>query len=385
MKKLFIIPLAILFAIVAGTSCSNQGGQKTMAKVDTVEMGKPWTDYSVDRRLPVEDRNFRSEAVENKIAEISAKLVNDKLRWMFINCYPNTLDTTVYYRDDADGQEDTFVYTGDIHAMWLRDSGAQVWPYVQLANEDEHLRKMIAGVIRRQFKCINIDRYANAYLDPEDPNPDHHWMSDNTDMKPELHERKWEIDSHCYPIRLAYNYWKTTGDTSVFDEHWLNAIENILTTFVEQQRKEGVGPYIFTRVTDRQHDTVCNGGKGNPVNPVGLIASVFRPSDDSTVFLFLVPSNFFAVSSLRKAAEILATVNGKDELAKRCTDLAAEVEAALMKYAVVNHPEFGQIYAFEVDGFGNAFLMDDANVPSLLAMPYLGDVDVEDPIYQNSG
>ena len=384
MKKLFIIPLAILFAIVAGTSCSNQEGQKTMAKVDTVEMGKPWTDYSVDRRLPVEDRNFRSEAVENKIAEISAKLVNDKLRWMFINCYPNTLDTTVYYRDDADGQEDTFVYTGDIHAMWLRDSGAQVWPYVQLANEDEHLRKMIAGVIRRQFKCINIDRYANAYLDPEDPNPDHHWMSDNTDMKPELHERKWEIDSHCYPIRLAYNYWKTTGDTSVFDEHWLNAIENILTTFVEQQRKEGVGPYIFTRVTDRQHDTVCNGGKGNPVNPVGLIASVFRPSDDSTVFLFLVPSNFFAVSSLRKAAEILATVNGKDELAKRCTDLAAEVEAALMKYAVVNHPEFGQIYAFEVDGFGNAFLMDDANVPSLLAMPYLGDVDVDDPIYQNT-
>ena len=355
-----------------------------MAKVDTEAMGRPWTDYTTDRRPAEQDRNFTSDAVERKIAEISAMLVNEKLRWMFINCFPNTLDTTVYYRDDQDGEEDTFVYTGDIHAMWLRDSGAQVWPYVQLANDDEHLRKMIAGVIRRQFKCINIDRYANAYLDPEDPNPDHQWMSDKTDMKPELHERKWEIDSHCYPIRLAYSYWKTTGDTSIFDEHWLDAIENVLLTFTEQQRKNGVGPYTFMRQTERQHDTVCNSGKGNPINPVGLIASVFRPSDDSTVFLFLVPSNFFAVSSLRKAAEILSTVNEKHETAKRCTELADEVEAALRKYAVVNHPQFGPIYAFEVDGFGNCYMMDDANVPSLLAMPYLGDVKADDPIYQNT-
>jgi meiotically up-regulated gene 157 (Mug157) protein len=164
----------------------------------------------------------------------------------------------------------------------------------------------------------------------------------------------------------------------------LAAIENVLTTFTEQQRKEGVGSYLFQRRTERQLDTVCNGGKGNPVNPVGLIASVFRPSDDATTFLFLVPSNFFAVSSLRKAAEILTEVNNNAVLAKRCTDLASEVEAALKKYAVVNHPLYGKIYAFEVDGFGNCFMMDDANVPSLLAMPYLGDVDVNDPIYQNT-
>ena len=243
---------------------------------------------------------------------------------------------------------------------------------------------MIAGVIRRQFKCIELDPYANAFLDPEDPNPDHQWMSDQTDMRPELHERKWEIDSLCYPIRLAYEYWKVTGDTSIFDEHWMAAIENILRTFREQQRKEGVGPYTFLRVTDRQLDTVCNAGKGNPVNPVGLIASAFRPSDDATTFLFLVPSNFFAVTSLRKAAEILTEVSGKPEMAAECTALADEVETALKKYATYNHPEFGTIYAFEVDGFGNRFLMDDANVPSLLAMPYLGDVDVNDPIYQNT-
>lgn len=386
-KNRFVITLlAMSIAVAASASTLTDGKQqkRTMAKVDTKAMGMAWDDHTTDRRPAVEDRNFVSVAVENKINEIAALLTNEKLRWMFINCYPNTLDTTVYYRDDEDGEEDTFVYTGDIHAMWLRDSGAQVWPYVQLANEDEHLRKMIAGVIRRQFKSIVIDPYANAFLDPEDPNPDHHWMSDNTDMKEELHERKYEIDSHCYPIRLAYNYWKTTGDTSIFDEHWLAAINATLKTFVEQQRKENNGPYKFTRRTDRLHDTVSNGGYGHPANPVGLIASVFRPSDDSCVYLFLVPSNFFAVTSLRKAAEILTVVNDKPELAERCTALADEVEAALKKYAVYKHPEFGKMYAFEVDGFGNYLLMDDANVPSLLAMPYLGDVSVKDPIYKNT-
>lgn len=382
-KSIFIL-LAVAVTSGLCSGCADRNERKTMSKVDTEEMGRPWDDHTRDRRPAVEDRNFTSKAVERKISEIASLLTNEKLRWMFINCFPNTLDTTVYYRDDQDGQEDTFVYTGDIHAMWLRDSGAQVWPYVQLANEDEHLRKMIAGVIRRQFKCIVIDPYANAFLDPEDPNPDHQWMSDYTDMKEELHERKYEIDSHCYPIRLAYEYWKTTGDTSVFDEHWLAAIEATLKTFVEQQRKEGRGPYRFARRTHALHDTVSNSGYGHPVNPVGLIASVFRPSDDSTIFLFLVPSNFFAVTSLRKAAEILTEVNGKPEVAKRCTELADEVEAALKQYAVYNHPEFGQIYAYEVDGFGNHLLMDDANVPSLLAMPYLGDVDVSDPIYLNT-
>lgn len=334
-------------------------------------------------RPAVGDRLFTSQAVENEIIRVKNLLANPKLAWMFENCFPNTLDTTVRYRK-TDGKDDTVVYTGDIHAMWLRDSGAQVWPYVQLANNDPELRAMLAGVIRRQFKCINIDPYANAFLDPHDPNPDHQWMSDMTDMKPELHERKWEIDSLCYPLRLAYQYWKTTGDTSVFDEEWLLAIGNILKTFREQQRKDGTGPYRFQRRTERQLDTVNNNGLGNPVNPVGLIVSCFRPSDDATTYQFLVPSNFFAVTSLRKAAEILTAVNNRAELAKECTSLAQEVEKALRKYAIYNHPKHGLIYAFEVDGFGNQYLMDDSNAPSLLSMAYLGDVDINDPVYQNT-
>lgn len=336
-----------------------------------------------DKRPAEKDRLFRSEAVEKEIKRIKKSLKNAKLRWMFENCYPNTLDTTVRYRK-SDGKDDTVVYTGDIHAMWLRDSGAQVWPYVQLANKDDNLRHLLAGVIRRQFKCIIIDPYANAFLDPYDPNPDHQWQSDLTDMKPELHERKWEIDSLCYPLRLAYYYWKTTGDSSIFDDEWLLAIGNIVKTFKAQQKKDGLGPYKFQRETAKASDTIMNDGWGNPVRPVGLIASMFRPSDDATIFQFLIPSNFFAVSSLRKAAEILSSVNDKPEMARTCIDLADEVDAALKKYATCDHPNYGRIYAFEVDGYGNQLFMDDANVPSLLAMPYLGDVDVNDPVYQNT-
>ena len=173
-------------------------------------------------------------------------------------------------------------------------------------------------------------------------------------------------------------------ESKPLEEEWIQAITNVLKTFKEQQRKDGVGPYKFQRKTERALDTLNNDGLGAPVKPVGLIVSAFRPSDDATTLQYLVPSNFFAVSSLRKAAEILTEVNKETSLAKECTDLAAEVEAALKKYATYNHPEFGTIYAFEVDGFGNHLLMDDANVPSLLAMPYLGDVDVNDPIYQNT-
>ena len=277
-------------------------------------------------RPPVNKRLFTSKAVEAEIIRVKKLLTNQKLAWMFENCFPNTLETTVHYRT-TDGKPDTFVYTGDIHAMWLRDSGAQVWPYVQLANKDAELKKMLAGVIKRQFKCINIDPYANAFNMNSEGGE---WMSDLTDMKPELHERKWEIDSLCYPIRLAYHYWKTTGDASIFSDEWLTAIAKVLKTFKEQQRKEDPkGPYRFQRKTERALDTMTNDGWGNPVKPVGLIASAFRPSDDATTFQFLVPSNFFAVTSLRKAAEILNTVNKKPDLAKECTTLSNEVEAAL--------------------------------------------------------
>jgi len=339
------------------------------------------TSHYVSKRPPVEERLFTSQVIERKIREVVKLLQgNPKLAWMFQNCFPNTLESTVHYRQ-LDGDDDTFVYTGDIHAMWLRDSGAQVWPYVRFANQDERLRHMLRGVILRQWRCIILDPYANAFNDGPTGSQ---WESDYTDMKPELHERKYEIDSLCYPIRLAYEYWLVTGDDSVFGDLWLNAIANVLRTFKEQQRKEGRGPYHFARSGTDAKSSLTWYGWGPPVKPVGLIVSCFRPSDDATVMPFLVPSNFMAVSSLRKAAEVLTKVNHRADLAQQCTDMANEVEAALRQYAVVDHPKYGKIYAFEVDGWGGRVLADDANVPSLLAMGYLGDVPMDDPIYRNT-
>ncbi|MDR3350924.1 MAG: glycoside hydrolase family 125 protein [Prevotellaceae bacterium] len=325
-------------------------------------------------------RAFTSRAVEATIAEIKAKIKDPKLAWMFENCFPNTLDTTVTHKI-INGVPDTFVITGDIHAMWLRDSSAQVWPYLPLAGKDEALRTMINGLIRRQAACVCIDPYANAFNDGPSGSE---WEKDLTDMKPELHERKWEIDSLCYTVRLAYRYWKTTGDASAFDATWQKAAQLIYRTFIEQQRKTGKGPYNFQRLTERASDTLFNDGWGNPVNPVGLIVSSFRPSDDATLFGFLIPSNLFAAVSLRQLAEIYTSVIGDSGFAARCAALADEVETAVHKYGVTERAGYGQVYAYETDGFGNCLCMDDANVPSLLALPYLGCCEAGDELYQNT-
>ena len=335
----------------------------------------------ISKRPPMDKRHFVSKAVEAEIKAATSRIKDEKLRWMFENCFPNTLDTTVRYTL-KNGKPDTFVITGDIDAMWLRDSSAQVWPYLPLMKDDRELQLLIAGLINRQAACILIDPYANAFNDGPKGS---YWETDHTQqMAKELHERKWEIDSLCYPIRLAYHYWKHTQDTSVFSSDWHKAMELVIRTFKEQQRKEGLGPYSFTRDCDRPTDSQINNGWGAPVKPVGLIVSAFRPSDDATQYGFLIPSNMFAVVSLRQLAEIEETVYRNEAFAKTCKDLADEVDAAIQKYGIVNHPVCGRIYAFEVDGFGNALCMDDANVPSLLAAPYLGYCPFKDAIYQNT-
>ncbi|MBR1594459.1 MAG: glycoside hydrolase family 125 protein [Alloprevotella sp.] len=333
------------------------------------------------QRPAASERCFTSPVIEKCIAETSQKLwgQNPKLAEMFEQCFPNTLDTTV----KTWGEDDTFVITGDIPALWLRDSSAQVWPYLRFASEDEDLARLVRGLLRRQFRSILIDPYANAFMqNPEEMSSN--WTSDETMMLPGVFERKYELNSLCYPLRLAHGYWKATGDTRPFDKLWVEAVRKVLQTMHEQQRLDGTTPYTFMRVTDRMHDTQSNLGNGHPARPCGLIVSSFRASDDCTLLPYLVPDNFMAVSVLRKSSEILRRVNREWALADSCERLAADVEGALRKYAVVEHPKYGKIYAFEVDGYGNALLMDDANIPSLLSLPYISDVSADDPVYQNT-
>jgi len=342
-----------------------------------------WFDVSQQfesKRLSPPLRRFNSPAVESTIVRIKAGIKDPEIAWLFENCYPNTLDTTVLYKE-TDGKPDTFVITGDINAMWLRDSSAQVWPYLPLVNKDPALKRLILGVINRQGQCINIDPYANAFN--EKPTGSE-WDKDVTTMRPELHERKWEIDSLCYPIRLAYNYWKISGDGSFFDAQYKNAGKLILQTFKAQQRKKNHGPYHFQRKTEVASDTVPNGGYGNPVKPVGLICSMFRPSDDATIYPFLIPSNYFAVLSLNQLGAMSDQLGKDHKTAEKCRRLANEVYTALQHYAIGAHATYGNILAYEADGFGDQSFMDDANVPGLLSMPYLGTIKVSDPLYQNT-
>jgi meiotically up-regulated gene 157 (Mug157) protein len=269
-----------------------------------------------------------------------------------------------------DGKSDTVVITGDIAAMWLRDSSAQVWPYLPFAAKDLPLRRLLEGVIRRQVRCLMIDPYANAFM-ADLSAPALPWsMKDETEMKQGVGERKYELDSLCYPIRLAHGYWKKTGGTEPFDAAWHEAMKLVVRTMRVQQRKHGDGPYRFLRTSDRTAETLPNAGLGNPVKPVGLIASGFRPSDDACVFPFLVPSNLFTVTALRQLAEMVQAIFGDAAMAHDASSLADEVSVALRRYAVVDGGA-GTIWAYEVDGFGSRLLMDDANVPSLLGLPYL--------------
>jgi meiotically up-regulated gene 157 (Mug157) protein len=320
------------------------------------------------KRPAVSARKFRSTAVEDYITATSRRIHDAELAFLFANCFPNTLDTTVE-PGTFEGKPDTAVITGDIAAMWLRDSSAQVWPYLPLAKQDDHLRALLEGVIRRQIRCLLIDTYANSFMADLNAPPLEWSLKDKTEMKQGVGERKYELDSLCYPIRLAHGYWKMTGDTRPFDAAWKEAMDRVRETMRVEQRKDGPGPYSFKRSAFNPTDSLVN-GIGNPVKPVGLIASCFRPSDDACIFPFLVPSNLFAVTSLRQLAEMSNSILHDSAMANQAEALATEVETALRQYAVVSTPA-GTIWAYEVDGFGGRALMDDANVPSLLGLPYL--------------
>ncbi|MFQ6807430.1 MAG: glycoside hydrolase family 125 protein [Blautia sp.] len=289
-----------------------------------------------------------------------------ELMELFVNCYTNTLNTTVKRMDN----NMTHVITGDIPAMWLRDSAAQLRPYIFLAKENEEIRELIAGLVRRQFMCITIDEYANAFN--EAPNGAC-WEKDDPDQNPWVWERKFEVDSLCYPLQLAYLLWKNTGCVTQFEGVFQKGVKKILEVFTTEQYHEEKSEYRFNRNNGYYRDTLSRDGKGALVKPgTGFIWSGFRPSDDACTYGYLIPSNMFAVVALGYLEEMEREIFHNEELAEKAKSLKEEVKEAIETIGKTFTEEFGMVYAYETDGFGMYNLMDDANVPSLLAMSYLG-------------
>lgn len=321
------------------------------------------------------------KSVKKLIADVERKceIAGIQIGDTFRTCFTNTPETALTLREDGT----VFVITGDIPAMWLRDSACQVRPYLVLAREEETVADMIEGVIRSQIQCIQIDPYANAFNETANGNC---WEHDLTDMKPELWERKFEIDSLCYPIQLAYLYWKNSGKTTHFDSDFLNAAKTIVRVFRTEQDHEHKSPYSFQRMNCIYTDTLSRNGKGALVNEkAGLIWSGFRPSDDACVYGYLIPSNMFAAVILEYLSEISEVIYNDKNFAAETASFAKELREAIAKEAVVpGGDKLEPFYAYEVDGFGQYLVMDDANVPSLLSIPYIGYEDEESLLYQNT-
>lgn len=301
-----------------------------------------------------------------------------KLKAMYKNCYEHTIKTALKKCDDGT----YFVLTGDIPAMWLRDSSAQITHYISLAG-DKEIAEVIEGVIKRQFMYIKTDSYANAFNEYPDSSEGH--PNDIPKNSPWVHERKYEVDSLCYPIRILYMYWKQTGNEEIIKNNLEEIAEIIVNQFKTEQHHFEKSPYRFTRPDpNAPWDTIYNDGMGNTVKYTGMTWSGFRPSDDGCEYGYLIASEMFAVVILGYMSKMLKSVCGNEELAEECEKLKDEIDSGIKRFGIVKHEKYGKIYACETDGMGHYSMIDDANIPSLLSIPYIEYADIEDETYQNT-
>lgn len=313
--------------------------------------------------------------IQDTIRKISERFDGEdrKIAKVFETCISDTIQKTIHILEDGS----VFVITGDIPAMWLRDSACQLTPFIRFTKEDKDLLDLLTALSDKQVQQILLDPYANAFQSEEDP--DSIWMKDKTAMKPILWERKYEVDSLSHPILMQWKLWKLSGSTAHFTEDWKKAARLILSVFRTEQYHEEKSEYRFERADCVFTDTLSRDGKGALVKDgIGLIWSGFRPSDDACVYGYNIPENMQAAVALEHIAEIAREVYHDPELEVQAADFAKEVREAIARCAFVPQQDY---YAYEVDGYGQYLVMDDANMPSLLAMPYFGWCEKEDPAY----
>ncbi|KAJ5611090.1 hypothetical protein N7510_007809 [Penicillium lagena] len=355
-------------------------------------------------------RTFTSAAVEKVIEDITSRLVDKDLAQIFRNAYPNTLDTTIKWhvpngthshlarRDGAvwTGAQ-TFIVTGDINAEWLRDSTNQLINYQTLATKDKSLFTLIHGAINTQAEFVIQSPYCEAFQPPSVSGLPPYKNTEQDTVHPTydpsfVYECKYELDSLAHFLKLGNTFYEATGTTDFLSDRWFLALQTVLNvidaesqpTFnADGQYVENV--YTFQRETTIGTETLNLGGIGNPIaRNTGLIRSAYRPSDDATIFPYFIPPNAMMSVELQKTAKLLKAAGGHDQLAEELDTRGKKLAEAVKEHGIVNHKTYGDVYAYEVDGYGGRNMMDDANVPSLLSLPYLGFLDQNDKVYQNT-
>lgn len=374
-------------------------------------------------------RTFTSQAVEKVIDDLAERMVDKDLAQIFTNAFPNTLDTTIRWHDngsdsgrhlykssaewlfrhdqeldllDSDDDENawkppqSFIVTGDIDAEWLRDSANQLIAYHQLARYDPALEQLILGAINTQVEFVLQSPYCNAFQPPppsgHDPVPGADDLVHPVYEPSVVFECKYELDSLANFLSLANQFYSNTGSTAYMHRRWYSALESVLQVIEAQsqptfddQDQYRKNQYTFRRETKDGTETLNLGGIGNPLNNMtGLVRSAFRPSDDASIFGFFIPANAMLSVELARTADAISEAEGPGDIVEQLRKLSERIKKGVWEYGVYNHKIFGEVFAFEIDGYGSALFMDDANVPSLLSLPVLGFVDKENSIYRNT-
>ncbi|MHC9532168.1 glycoside hydrolase family 125 protein [Dellaglioa sp. L3N] len=314
-----------------------------------------------------------------KACSMTLSLFSKKSDALFHNVFIDTLTNTVKIQNDSK----IFVATGDIPAMWLRDSTFQVLPYLSLIKEIPEITQLIHGVINQQLTYIRHDPYANAF---NETSSGAHYTIDqsNIPISDLVWERKFEIDSLCAPIHLASELYQKSGYSKHLDINFWQTINLIVDTFIKEQHHE-TSDYIFKRSDGPATDTLSHKGKGSPIGYTGMVWSGFRPSDDACQYGYHIPGNSYIVCVLDELLTLSKTHAIPNELIKKIIRLRSEVAAGIENFGIVPQPNSNEtIFAYEVDGLGHVNLMDDANVPSLLSLPFLGYVSSDNALYQRT-
>lgn len=319
--------------------------------------------------------NQEVEEIARKVAEQFAD--NKKLYETFINCFESTAKTTTKFLKE----DEAFVFTGDIPAMWLRDSSAQVVHYLPFMKEYKSIWELIRGLIKRQMHYILLDPYANAFNEEANGN---RYDEDITELTPWIWERKYEVDSLCYPIWLLHEYWEITKDEGIFTGVVKQVCKNIIQLWKREQRHDTESNYSFIRLNCPPSDTLSREGRSEETGYTGMTWSGFRPSDDACKYGYLIPANMFASVVLGYIGEFAKDIFGDEDLFTDANQLKEDIDNGIKQYGIIHDSEYGDIYAYETDGLGRYQLMDDANVPSLLSIPWLKYSGREDKIYQNT-